>query len=54
MNFRFYVVYWTKWEGFLFQSVPSTKAAVACEGLSGYHSTLVLEMPDEDTPEVQE
>ena len=47
MTFKYFVVYWTRMEGFLFQSVPSGDAARACEGLMGYHNTIVLEVPDE-------
>ena len=42
---KYYVVYWNKWEGFLFQSVPTKAAAQACQGHTGYIRTLKLEVP---------
>ena len=44
---KYYVVYWTKWEGFLFQSVPSKTAALACAERTDYNSILCLRVPDD-------
>jgi hypothetical protein len=49
MNFKYYVVYWTKWEGFIFQSVPNLEAAQACQDHTGYHSWFDLEVPNDDS-----
>jgi len=46
-NDQWYVVYWTEWEGFLFQSVPSKTAAHACAEHTDYHSMLCLRVPSE-------
>jgi hypothetical protein len=47
MNSKYYVVYWTKWEGFIFQSVPTLNSAEALSQLTGFHSILTLEVPSE-------
>jgi hypothetical protein len=46
---KHYVVYWTRMEGFLFQSVPDLTAALACIEHRGYHSWIVLEVPNDDS-----
>jgi hypothetical protein len=43
---KYYVIYWTRMEGFLFQSVPDEDAAKACEGHSGYYRTIELGVPN--------
>jgi hypothetical protein len=43
---KYYVIYWTRMEGFLFLSVPDKEAVVACLDHSGYHSYLELEVPN--------
>ena len=42
---KYYVIYYTRMEGFLFQSVVDREAMEACEGHNGYHSCLILEVP---------
>ena len=45
VELKYYVIYYTRMEGFLFQSVVDRQAMVDCEGLKGYHSYLILEVP---------
>lgn len=45
-KYKYYVVYWTRMEGFLFQNVPTLAAAQACQGHRGYVRNLKLEVPD--------
>lgn len=46
MNFKYYVVYWTRMEGFIFQSVASRDTADALSQCKGFHSILELEVPN--------
>ena len=42
---KYFVVYWTRMEGFLFQSVPDSDAAWACRKHRGFHSIIQLDVP---------
>ena len=49
-NFDVFVVYWTKWEGYLFQSVLDVDAANRCKDHRGFHSIIQLRRAH-DVPE---
>jgi hypothetical protein len=47
-KFKWFVAYWTRMEGFIFQSVPDEEAAYACQKYSGFNSVICLRERDND------
>lgn len=44
-KYKYFVVYWNKHEGFLFQAVATKQKAWECESNNGFDRVLELEVP---------